>query len=214
MYYIVCEGKSEKYIYKKWFTYLSSNLKYNDDLPTLSKNDFYLISGGGYPNYFDIINNAIDDIMDYGNKAKLICIVDSENMAFSDKENEIKKVIKDKNFQNYSIVIQDFCIETWGLANNKLFKQNPTNVNLLNKIKHFDVSSNDPENLTPESGYLGNKAQYAYDYLRDIFNERCLTYSKNHKQNELGKKHYYGEILKRYKNTNHIKSFDSFLSCL
>jgi hypothetical protein len=56
-----------------------------------------LISGNGYPNYLNVIENAIKDVNSLGNFDSLVIAVDSEDKAYQDKYDEIKIHLESTN---------------------------------------------------------------------------------------------------------------------
>ena len=60
--YFLVEGKTERKVYPKWLSYFLpylSRVNYPEDA---KKNNYYLISGGGYPSILD--NHLVDSIRD------------------------------------------------------------------------------------------------------------------------------------------------------
>jgi hypothetical protein len=58
---------------------------------------FYLISGNGYPNYLNIIENAIEDVNNLKNFDFLIVAVDSEDKTYQEKYN---RAVRKHQFPN------------------------------------------------------------------------------------------------------------------
>lgn len=210
-FYVVVEGKGEKIIYRKWIKYINPTLRIVDSIDKVTNNNVYIISGNGYPSYFDIISNAIEDVSTLNCFDLLVVSVDSEKMTYMEKYHEIKTFIDQKNKNiNYKIIIQHFCIETWALGNKIIIPRNPQSKIIRNYIQFYDVLLNDPENLPPYKNL--NRAQFAYSYLHAILNDRYrnLTYHKttpevitNHK--------FFNRIKSRYLESNHISSFKGLL---
>lgn len=213
-YYIVCEGsKTEVIVYEKWITTINSNLTKVNSFSQLINNNFYILSGQGYPNYLKIIKNSIDDIIDNSINAKLIIIVDSENFTFQQKNLEIRNFIFDYNssFNNYEIIVQVPCIEAWGLGNRKFISNKPNSSKLNELLQHYNVRSFDPEFITEYDEF--NKAQTAGFYLKEAAKEKRQTYNKNN-PNILMDNNYLKNLKRRYDKTGHIgniqKIFDIF----
>lgn len=179
----------------------------------LKENNFTIVSGGGYPNYFEIIEHAIADLNDFPNINRLVIAVDSEDFTYEEKVNEITDFLSDKNIKiPYFIIIQHFCLETWALGDKSIVKRQPQNKILKDYLKHFDVLNNDPELLTPMESRL-NRAQTAEKYLRLLLNERYrnLTYKKSNPEALLHEK-YFIALKNRLEETQHIRSFVNFLT--
>jgi hypothetical protein len=89
-------------------------------------------------------------------------------------------------------------------------------------IQYFDVSQKNPEDLAAEFvqdkdngreifGYK-TKALFHESYLREIFKERGLSYSKA-RPKEVQEEFYLQQLLTRVKNnTDHLLTFQEFIS--
>ncbi|MFM8008397.1 MAG: hypothetical protein ACKO86_26460, partial [Dolichospermum sp.] len=162
----------------------------------------------------------------------LVLFTDADRLTISEKKVEafekIKLNLQNKPFQTLpencqlEIIIQKVCIETWFLGNRNFFVRNPQNNQLLKQyIKYFDVSQSDPEDLASEFeqneentreifGYK-TKALFHEGYLREIFKERNLSYSKS-RPKEVQEKFYLEQLLTRIKtNPYHLHSFQKFI---
>lgn len=62
--YVVTEGKVESEVYKHWIPFVNEDLSLIDHLSDINLNNFYLVSARGYPDYFDVIDSAINDVND------------------------------------------------------------------------------------------------------------------------------------------------------
>ncbi|MBD3265125.1 hypothetical protein GF373_00515 [bacterium] len=212
--YVVVEGDSEKKIYKKWIPFVNPHMTYIDSLRLLTENNFYVISGGGYPNYLETIDDAIEDINSVGQFDRFIVVVDAEEMAFTEKQQELIDYLSNRNIRaELYLIIQNFCIETWGLGNLKIAPRNPNSPTLQKYKNHYDVSVLDPEDL-PKMGGL-TRAQFAYKYLKAMLKDKHnhLYYTKRNPR-ALMHETFLHEIKKRYLNTNHIQSFKTFLEAV
>ena len=92
-YYVIVEGLGEKYVYKSWIPQVNPSLSYVSDLSKVQDNNFYIISGGGYPNYFKIIEDGINEVNQLGFFHKLVISVDAEEMTYNEKFTEIYNYI-------------------------------------------------------------------------------------------------------------------------
>ena len=89
-YYVVVEGeRTEIEVYSKWITYVNPLLTqvYNND--DFTENNFSLFAGFGYPYYFNVIDDAIEDVKNYSAIDKLVIAVDSEDQTYKEKFDEI-----------------------------------------------------------------------------------------------------------------------------
>lgn len=211
--YLVVEGEvGEKKVYAEWIKYYRPDLKIINYLDEFSDNSVFIISGLGYPNYFDVIKDAVDDVVSL-NLDKLVVAIDSEEMTYEDKRQEVTEFIESlgQNLQ-YNIIVQHFCLETWALGNKVIVTRNPRNREVRLFRQFFDVLTLDPELLPPYKPKSLNRAQFAELYLRRLLNEkyRNLTYSKKNPKVLLHRK-YFERVMERFKTTGHISSFNDFL---
>ncbi|AMW30176.1 MULTISPECIES: hypothetical protein [Arthrospira] len=213
--YFLVEGNStEKKIYPKWLSYLVPELtrvKYHDQV---QKNNYYLISGEGYPAILhDGLDNAIDKIRETNNYDYLVICVDADEETVDARLNDVQKKSQDRNIGNtkIKIIVQNRCIETWLLGNRKIFdSRQPLESPLLDYVNYYDVSQDDPEAM----GSYNNKnhAEFHGEYLKEIFRAKNICYTKRN-PGDAREKHYLQELQKRTAfNGQHLKSFQTFLS--
>ncbi len=212
-YYILVEGECvEPAVYKTWIRFLNPKLKPINYISEYIKNNYLIFSGKGYPNYLNTIVEACKTVLNNKIIDNLVIAVDSEEMSFNEKKEEIENIIKPyANKMNYKIIIQHFCIETWALGNLKIIKRNPQDTELRSYIKHFDVKNQDPENMPNYPKKYKTKAQFAYRYLKKTLYEKNQIYSKSSPKVLCNKK-YYKQVKKRYEVKRHIQSFDAFIN--
>ena len=212
--YIVVEGRtSEKKVYPCWIKRINPILVEITDLDDFSGNNYYLISGGGYPNYLDVIDAALEDVSAYDAIDYLVVCVDSEEMTLQEKYQEIVKHINKRiTLDRLKIVIQHFCLATWGLSNKVVHKRNPQDPILREYIRLFDTRVRDPELLPNYQKLNFNRAQFAHDYLRRVLREKHkrLSYTKANPM-IIAHETYFDRIIARYSEDKHIQSFKLFL---
>ena len=206
--FLVEGRRSEKKIYKKWIPFLKNQLSYVESIQDISSNNFTIISGNGYPYYFNIIKNAFKDInvLKYNIDHIFIC-VDSEEDRYSVKYNEINNFIRLKCpiiSSNIIIIIQHHCIETWLMGNRELDISRTTNDELITYRNHYNVNQLDPERLTTMHGEL--IARFTLRYLKLMFWEHGLIYSKI-SVNSVNNRRFLDKLIERYTIDNHIQSF-------
>ncbi len=205
---------TEVNVYPAWMNILKPQFKRIDDAWDVSDNNYYLFSGGGIPNIYKHVKNSIIDINSI-NKAKvkgydylMICI-DTEENTINDTEQRILNEINQEDLILFGadliIIEQQVCMETWFLGNRTVYKSNPQNPSFLECIRFYNVSKDNPELMgtnDPES----TKAQYHYKYLREMFKERHMSYSKRN-TSEVETSSYLSELINRYEGTGHITTF-------
>lgn len=210
--YVVVEGeKTESLVYKKWIRYINPKLRHVESLQDLQNNNFIIYAGYGHPFYFDVIDSAIEDINNSGLIDRLVISVDSEDMSYQEKYDEINSHINSKHCDSeIFIIVQHYCFESWALGNKSIISRNSQDELLRKYVDFYNVVENDPE-LMPAFANL-NRSQFSYRYLRKAVNEkyRNLTYSKSNPKILLNRK-YFEKIKNRYLGTGHISSFSNFL---
>jgi uncharacterized protein YutD len=212
--YVVVEGDiGERYLYESWVPLVNPNLTYVSDISKIDENNFSILRGGGYPNYFDVIKSAVEDVNCYGKVDRLAVSVDSEELSYSEKSKEMVGFISQfKCRAEIKIVIQHFCLETWALGNQRVIRPSPQSQKLIQYKKLYDVRSSDLELLPANEYEEWNRAQFADRYLRCALNDkfRNLTYSKRNPE-VLRHHKFFENVKKRCEETNHIASFYDFL---
>jgi hypothetical protein len=214
--YFLVEGNStEKKIYPKWLEYLIPNLvevKYHDQV---QNNNYYLISGGGYPRIlYDGLENAIDKILEVPRYDYLVLCVDADEESVQERIQYIREFISNKEINlgktKVEIIVQNRCIETWLLGNKKIFdSRQPLDLPLASYVNYYDVSQHNPEEMGKYE--MRNHADFHYEYLREVFSSRNTTYSKK-KPNDAKEKYYFEELQKRVRDQpEDLKTFQFFL---
>jgi hypothetical protein len=213
--HVVVEGAvGERFVYEKWIPFVNPQLSAVQNIFEIQNNNFAITAGGGFPSYFEVIENAIDDVNSANNIDRLVIAIDSEEMSFDEKFQEIQLFLENKPCTaQIRIIIQHFCLETWALGNKRIGPRNPKNETLRKYKEFFNILENDPELLPPYPPQDLNRSQFALRYLRRMLNDknRNLTYTKN-KPKALLHKTYFSEVKNRYETTDHIVSFLAFLN--
>ncbi len=211
--YLVVEGKrSEPKIYRQWIRYINPEYTIIDYFQDVKENNVYILTGGGYPSYFDRIKAGANDVSKHPLYDMLVIAIDSENMSYEEKRNEIIKETKLDSYKiEYKIIIQHFCLETWGLGNQSIVPRSSTADQIRKYRNIFDVLTSDPELLPPLNEDV-NRAQFAEKYLKALLAETSpkLRYSKRN-PSALLQEDYFDKIRSRFYDTGHIKSFEDFL---
>jgi len=177
------------------------------------KHYFIIYSGGGYPNYLEVIEAGVDDVSSNEHIDRLVIAVDSEELSYDENRLEIDEFIKSLGkCLDYKIIVQHFCLETWALGNQAIVSRGPKDMQLRKYREYFDVLNNDPELLPEYPEDKLSRAQFAERYLGKLLNEkyRNLSYRKSNPGTLLHKK-YYERLKMRLEKTGHIPSFNDFL---
>lgn len=212
--YVVVEGSStEVKVYPNWISEVNKNLVKVNYPHEVANDNYVILSGGGYPGIFGIIDNAIKDTNENLQFDRLVVAMDSEDEDYVTRYNEVESYILAKSPRvPFKIVIQHFCIEAWALGNSKFLGKRPQNEPYITYKKMFDVVKDNPEQLPEYQEKRWNRAQFAEQYLKAAIRNRNqgLTYSKSN-PHIIAHHTYFNELRTRLTNTGHIKSFEKFI---
>src|SRR5205085_7288275 len=95
--YVVTEGKVESVVYKYWIPCINPLLTHVASLIEVDTNNFFIVSGMGYPGYFKIIENAILDVNNNRKFDRLVISVDAEDLTRKEKYDQIHMFIANKS---------------------------------------------------------------------------------------------------------------------
>jgi hypothetical protein len=219
--YFLVEGRStEKKVYPKFIShFIGEGLTRVSEFDEVDRNNYFLISGNGYPRILsNVLKNSIQDINSINKYDYLIICIDADDNNFKQRQEEVNKYLKE--FEENEIIklidsceliliVQNRCIETWFLANEKIYKANPQSIQLKEYQDFYNVKVNDPESLPLFEGF-DTHANFHFTYLRELLLERNIRYSKNHPR-EVADPYYLEELTKRCEKTNHLGSFKRFI---
>lgn len=212
--YVVVEGSStEVKVYPSWISEVNKHLVKVSYLSDVVNNNYIIYSGGGYPNIYKMIENAIADTNANHQFDRLVVAMDSEDEDYVTRFNEVEAyILARKPRVPYKIVIQHFCIEAWALGNSKFLGKNPQGEPLSTYKGMFDVVKNDPELLPDYPEKEWNRARFAEQYLKTAIKNRNknLTYSKSD-PHLIAHPTYFNELKVRLSKFEHIKSFKYFI---
>lgn len=213
--YLVVEGPiGEKRVYAHWVPLVNPSLIVVNSLSEVANDNIVIYSGGGYPNYFEVIRRGIEDVVANLHIDRLVIAVDSECMSYSEKREEIDNFVRSSGMRpNYRVIIQHFCLETWALGNQAVVPRKPKEPKLREYKQYFDILTKDPELLPGYQPEELNRSQFAAKYLKKLVNEKHkgLTYTKSNPKVLLHDK-YYERVKRRFETTGHVSSFNDFLS--
>lgn len=217
--YFLVEGRStEKKVYPKFIShFIGSKLKRVNQFHEVVNNNYFLISGNGYPRILsNVLKNSIQDINSISKYDYLVICIDTDDNNFEERQEEVSKYLekfKEEGIElNESceivLIVQNRCIETWFLGNERIYKNNPQSIHLKRYQNHYNVKENDPE-LMPFLDEFDTHANFHFAYLREMLLERNVRYSKNHPR-DVAESHYLDELAKRCSEKEHLNSFKTF----
>lgn len=214
LYFLVEGRRTERTVYPAWLSHLRPELKKVQFAKDAQENNFYLISGEGYPSVINThLGNAVKDMNSLPQYNYLFLVLDAEDSGIDSLNTHIDSVMKTQRLElSYARLVrifQDKCIETWFLGNRKLFVRNPKDQTLKDYISFYNAAELDPE-LMPKYEGFSNTAKFHQNYLDKIFQEREIHFSKN-KPGAVCEKGFLDELIRRSEETDHLKSFQNFI---
>lgn len=208
--YFILEGEqTEIKLYPKWIEFIVPELTKVDFIKDVKENNYYLFSGGGIPSIYNHVINAIKDINDNPVFDILVVCLDGDDIGVKERVSEAKEKLVESGVElpktcEIKFIIQNICIETWFLGNKKIVSRAPKEEKLQCFLKHYNVVNNDPELMMMIEGYR-TTANFHFLYLREIFKEHNLVYSKANPKHVL-EKTYFDELVKRVTTTEDLPS--------
>ena len=212
--YMIVEGdRTELQVYPEWLKILSPHIQRVSNPREAVNDNYYLFSGGGIPSIYNHIANAAEDIVNMDKEGVhydylLVCL-DTEGEEVSTVESEVYAKLEEHGIElkNTELVVcvQKVCMESWFLGNRKFFKNNPQDPQLLRYIDFYNVYISNPEDMTSLDEEM-TYAQFHYEYLRLMFRERNITYSKRN-PGDVMTKSYLEQLVKRTEQTNDLRTF-------
>ncbi len=215
--YFLVEGKrTERKVYPRWLSLLIPNLEFVNFFQDVVSNNYKIFSGDGFPHLLHKhLKASVEDVNKDGNYDYFVICLDSDDCSVDERINEVNGFLIENNIElndniEFRIIVQNKCIESWLLGNSNIFKNNPGDPELVKVINFYDVSKNDPEIMEKPDTFGGSTSDFHYNYLKKMLSERHISYTKKNPR-DVVEKHYLDELIKRSKETNHIKSFTNFL---
>jgi len=179
--YVIVEGeRTERRLYRSWLPYLLPDHRQVERIEDAAANTFFIVAGFGYPSYKQRIVDAIADVSAQESPfSHLVVAVDSEERARVDVEAEVQAVINDAHCPLPSrTLVAECCIETWLLGNRKVVSRSPESAELRGLLGLYSVVSQDPERMPNLDARFTTRAQFHGHYLRHVFAERRIPFSK------------------------------------
>lgn len=220
--YMLMEGEeTEPRLYPAWLKLIAPNMEQVFFIERVVKNNFYSISGRGYPSLLaGQLLKTIKDINDFPVFDQLWVILDTDDCTVAEREQEVYDKINDIliNHSHLSlgtcqvhVIAQQVCIETWGLANKRVFPHHKITGDLREFYDHYDVSLDDPELMQKPTAFGCSIGEYHHRYLKTMLKTRneSLRYTKK-SPSPLDKDIYFKEIVKRVLDDGHVNSFRKF----
>lgn len=216
IYFLVEGQRTEMKVYPAWLSILVPQLKKVQWHHEAVENNYYIFSGNGYPSLLDNhLKNSIADINAATNFDYLVICLDTDEDTIEARKQQVLDFIAEENIilnsnTKLEIIAQNVCFETWFLGNRKVFKKNPKSVLLAEYINHYHVKNDDPELMKKPTDFDQTTAIFHSAYLQEMLAERNIRYTKKNPE-EVSKKTFLDELIKRNKETNHIPTLKYFI---
>lgn len=178
--YFVVEGKTEAKVYPAWLDHLLPQLQKIKFFDPVEHNTYKIFNAGGLPLYQQIAE-AIDEVNRVGTYDYLVVCQDAEENSVVEVQAGIHQFLKDKDLHldktQLVLIIQNRCLATWFLGNQKIYVRQPHNPNLVKYTRFYNVCEQDPELMACYPGFATH-ATFHEKYLTLMLSERGLDYSK------------------------------------
>jgi hypothetical protein len=216
--YFLVEGKrTEMKVYPKWLSYLVPELQRSTTFNAVVKNNYFIFSGNGFPSLLDNhLRNSIIDINNAGNYDYFVICLDADEQSITDCKQEILDFMEQENISlnpqtKFETIVQNKCLETWFLANPKIFKTNPSSDFVRECVEFYNVKKEDPELMGKLFDFGGSTSIFHYEYFKELLLEKAkVHYSKNNPK-EVVEEYFLKQLIERNQKTNHIQSFQYFI---
>lgn len=215
--YFLVEGKrTEMKVYPKWLSYLVPELKRVQWHHEVVQNNYCIFTGDGFPSLLHKqLRNSIEDVNSLGCFDYLVICLDADEQNIDACKQEILDfMVQEKISLNpqtqFEIIVQNKCLETWFLANPKIFKKNPKSEFLRECVAFYNVKKDDPELMGKLPDFEGSASVFHSIYLQELLAERKVTYSKKNPQG-VTEEYFLRELILRSQKTIHIQSFKDFI---
>ncbi len=208
--YLLVEGRrTERQVYRSWLTHVFPKLREVRRIEDVTDNHFLIVSGYGYPSYMRRITAGARDIEAHGAIDLFLICIDAEENTLEEKLAEVEDVVPSACRAIARVIVHDCCIESWFLGHRKVVRRQPERPELRRMLDFYDVVEDDPEAMPCMAGY-STRARFHEAYLREVFRERGLAYSKDLPRS-VQDRPYLEELVRRRMQTGHLASFGRLL---
>lgn len=212
--YFLLEGRRTEFqVYPQWLKHLYPELKRVYSPAAVEDNNYFMISGMGYPSLLNFLKTSAEEVNEIGKYDYLVICVDSEEETIAHRVWEIWNYVEKNDVKlncKLKILVQNRCIETWFLGNRDIFEKHPRSNLLKEFIKYYNVCHQDPEKMQNYNGY-NTTAVFHYEYLKLLMKEKHMNYSKKNTAYVEKKKFLDDLVLRTKQHSEHLKSFSFFL---
>lgn len=215
LYFLVEGRRTERKVYPAWLAHLLPHFTRVEQFDAVRDKHYFLVSGEGYPSLLDDhLRDAIDNCNRVGRYSHLVLCMDADESTAGDRVREVRDRVAAKRWElngtALEIVVQNRTIETWFLGNSRIVSRSPQRSRLRQFVGFYDVTQFDPELMGRYPGYTTH-AQFHGEYLREVFQERGIVYSKR-SPGHVTESSYLGQLLNRVeREPTHLATFRTFV---
>ncbi len=217
LYFLVEGRRTETRVYPQWLTHLLPHYSRVLSVESVLKNNYFLLSGEGYPRLLDeALQRSIEDINACGRYTYFVICVDADDFSVEERSREVMARLEAASpvldpSVSARILVQNRSIETWFLGNRAVFPRNPNGKKFREFVKFYNVSENDPEIMGMMDDH-SNHADFHHEYLREMFIERGIFYTKRN-PGHVADGEYLNRLIGRTQDCrDHLATFQTFLS--
>ena len=215
--YFLVEGyRTEMKVYPKWLSYLVPELQRSTTFDAVTQNNYFIFSGNGFPSLLDNhLRNCVLYINNTGKYDYFVICLDADEQSIDACKQEILDFMTQENIglntkTKFEIIVQNRCLETWFLANPKIFKKNPSNDFLRECVEYYNIKKDDPELMGKLPYFEGTTSDFHFNYLKELLAERNGTYTKKNPK-EVVEEYFLKQLIDRSQKTSHIQTFQYFV---
>jgi hypothetical protein len=219
LYFLVEGRRSEAKVYPAWLAFLLPNLmrvECFDEVKNVKGDNYFLISGGGFPSIYHHFKNAIDDVNSISNSSSkydyLVLCLDADESSCDERILQINSFMKEKKLElidcRLKIIVQNRCLETWFMGNRVVYPRQPEGEIFREFSKFYNVSIDDPEMMGVYKGFNSISLFHFY-YLREMLAERNVKYTKFNPRGVVDEP-YIEQLFARVGDTDHLRSLKDF----
>jgi hypothetical protein len=222
--YVLHEGElTEKKVYQAWIRHAFADLREVQLASELGGGSFFLISGGGYPEYERRYRDAICEVRDNPSIDHLFVCVDSDGWTRERRAAEVRERLEGlarvhdlrsgNDHVEVHVIVQHVCLETWFLGNRSMTLRSTPTATFAEYLAHHDVRALDPEAMPllkrPDHR---NVQRFHQAYLRELLKncEPPLQYIKSRPEAVITRD-YFDALRSRLLETDHMPSLRHLL---
>lgn len=215
LYFLVEGRRTERKVYPKWLSYLLPDFTQVERFDDVSDKNYFLLSGEGYPAILSThLLNAVRDFNKVDAYSHLVVCLDADEQSVEDCVAEVETRLQETNCAlahgQLKVVVQNRTFETWFLGNKRMLTRQPQSSRLREYIEFYDVSIDDPEKMGVHQDF-SNHAQFHAGYLRAMFREKGIPYTKRNPGHVMDQP-YLDQLISRISDEpDHLHSFQSFI---